>query len=145
MFDTETLRGSDLTKFQVFNEVHAVLNELKEIADLGILSQGEIAFQRKKLIESNIAHYFLEEHIHIVEDKETMTQGILDKYNSERLIIFIDDRLPILHLAKVYRPDIITIWVKRGHHAEKQLPIDGFTPDKEVFDLEDIVSFIREL
>jgi FMN phosphatase YigB (HAD superfamily) len=142
VFDMGVFRATDLKTYKVYDEVRQVLEKLKEIADLGIFSQGDVAFQKRKLVETNIEHYFSIEHIHIVADKVAEIKNILESYQGNRKLYFVDDRLPVLHLAKKRYPDITTIWVKRGYYAENQNSIPHFEPDATVSNLREIPPLI---
>ena len=142
VFDMGLFRESNLEKYEVYEEVHDTLTQLKEIADLGIFSEGELAFQRRKLYETNIENYFLEEHIHIVKQKIDVIKHILEKYRTKGKLFLVDDKLTVLISAKQYLPSVITIWVKRGFYAMNQQPIEGFTPDAVVENLREIIPII---
>src|SRR5258707_12628421 len=48
LFNTEKLKNTNLSHFELYDEVKDTLSELAKIATLGIISQGDIAFQTKK-------------------------------------------------------------------------------------------------
>jgi phosphoglycolate phosphatase-like HAD superfamily hydrolase len=144
ILDTDALKKSNLQIFALYNEVLDTFEKLKEVADFGIFSEGNIAFQKRKLKETNIENYFLSEHIHIFEKKNDMIKKILDRYESKGELFFVDDKLSVLHLAKQYEPSVFTIWVKRGIYAINQKPIKDFTPDGTVETLQDIVPLIAK-
>jgi phosphoglycolate phosphatase-like HAD superfamily hydrolase len=142
ILDTDELKKSNLIKFSLYNEVRETFDKLKDVAEFGIFSEGNISFQKRKLKETNVEEYFLSEHIHIFENKNDMIEKILDRYETKSDVFFVDDKLSVLHLAKQYKPSVFTIWVKRGFYAMKQKPIEGFTPDGTVETLHDIVPLI---
>ena len=144
LFDTDYFFQTKLTEFKVFDEVHDVLKQLSEVASFGIFSQGEIAFQRKKLKETNIAKYFMEEYIHIGDDKTVMIKTLLRRYRKKGKIFIVEDRLHFLPLIKEYEPDIKTIWIKRGFFAMSQEPIPNFTPDATIENLRELVPLIEK-
>jgi phosphoglycolate phosphatase-like HAD superfamily hydrolase len=144
ILDTDALKKSNLVTFALYNEVLETFGKLKEVADFGIFSEGDIAFQKKKIKETNIENYFMSEHIHIFEKKNDMIKKILDRYENSGDLFLVDDKLSVLHLAKQYDPAVFTIWVKRGFYAMKQEPIEGFTPDGTVETLHDIVPLIAK-
>src|SRR6266700_3843097 len=80
LFNTVKLKESNLTTFELFDEVKDTLKKLSAFATLGVLSQGEIAFQNKKLETTKIKSYFLSEHTHIVEYKLEVMKDILQRY-----------------------------------------------------------------
>lgn len=142
ILDTDVLKKTNLTKFELYTEVLDTFSQLKEVADFGIFSEGDIAFQKRKMRETNIEKYFLEKHIHIFESKNDELKVLLKKYEDEGKLYFVDDKLSVLHLAKTYEPSVVTIWVKRGIYALNQQPINGFEPDWTVTTLHDIVPLI---
>src|ERR1700689_525668 len=82
LFNTLRLKDSNLTVFESYKEVNDTLEKLSRIATLGILSQGEVAFQKKKLNETKIAQYFFEEHTHIVQFKIDVMKEVFEKYKN---------------------------------------------------------------
>jgi len=145
LFNTEKLKQTDLTTFELYDEVKEMLSELANVATLGIFSQGQIAFQNKKLLETNIHHYFSEEHKYIVDDKLETIKGVLSQYKNKAKIIVIDDFLEGLRFAKRHDPSIFTIWMKRGEYAHLQKEYSDFVPDAVIENLNDIVSIIAQL
>ncbi len=144
ILDTDVLKKSNLAKFELYKEVLETFSQLKEVADFGIFSEGDIAFQKKKMRETNIEKYFLEEHIHIFEKKNDEIENLLKKYDPKGSLYFVDDKLSVLHLAKSIEPNVFTIWVKRGIYALNQKPITGFNPDATVLSLHEIVPLIAK-
>jgi len=142
LFDTEHFKKSLLTKHRIYEEVKDVLEKLSKIALLGIFSEGDLEFQRKKLNKTAINDYFEKDHTHIVLSKLSELRRILKKYEN-RVIFFIDDKLSILHDAKKMLPRVVTVWVKRGIYAENQKEIPGFKPDAEVKTLKEIVKIVK--
>lgn len=143
LFNTQALKKSDRTIFELYEEVKDTLDELSQIATLGIFSQGEIAFQERKLNETNIEHYFSEEHTHIVEYKIDLMKTILQKYKGKGKLYFIDDLLEVLKVAKKSDPSVVTIWIKRGEYATTQEEHSDFTPDAVVIDIREVIPLIR--
>jgi hypothetical protein len=128
LFDTAIFKQSNLTRYSLYPEVPNILNKLSTQATLGILSEGEKETQQNKLIKTKIYHLFNKDHIHITSDKQKKIKTLIENYKDKSLII-IDDKLPILPLAKKYIPQALTIWIKRGEYAKNQKPLPGFTPD----------------
>ena len=142
LFNTVKLKASNLTNFELFDEVKETLSRLAKIATLGILSQGEIAFQNKKLETTQIKDYFLAEHTHIVEYKLDVMHEILGKYKGNAKVYFIDDWLDMLRAAKKADPKVFTVWMKRGEYANTQKEHSDFTPDAVVENLKEVVPLI---
>jgi hypothetical protein len=142
LFNTARFKETNSTIFSLYDEVLHVLEALKDKADLGIFSEGEIALQKSKLSQTNIERYFLAEHVNIVAKKVDAIGKLAKKYKSAGKIFLIEDRLPILPLVKKNFPSLFTIWIKRGRYAPFQEPIDGFSPDAQVDTLKEIIPLI---
>lgn len=142
IFDTAIHKESNLEKYVLYDEVVSVLVRLGEVAELGIFSEGELTHQKKKLIKTEVKHYFDERHVHIVTSKNDVIKELLEKYEGKKDLFLVDDKLTILHKAKTYTPSVFTIWVKRGIYAMNQQPIKGFTPDVTVENLAEIIPYI---
>ena len=143
LFNTVKLKESNLTKFELYDEVKETLKELAKVATLGILSQGEIAFQNKKLETTQIKNYFLSEHTHIAEFKIDVMQEILSKYKGKAKVFFIDDWLDMLRAAKKTDPSVYTVWMKRGEYAHSQEKLSDFTPDAVVENMQEVIPLIK--
>jgi FMN phosphatase YigB (HAD superfamily) len=142
IFNTDAFKKSENTKYEMYDEVYSSLAELSKIAMLGIFSQGDVAFQRKKLHETNIQHYFLEEHIHIVDQKLAHVQSLLHRYKGKGTLYLIEDRLDVLQMAKQTDPSIHAIWMKRGRYAENQRVKVDFTADATIESLHELFPLI---
>jgi FMN phosphatase YigB (HAD superfamily) len=140
LFDTAYYKESELTSFQIYEEVVAVLTEVSKSAIIGIFSEGELDHQLSKLLNTDIKKHFHDEHIHIFTKKLESLAEVLPKYSGKRLF-FIDDRLDVLQAVKNSDPEIITIWIKRGLHSDMVVP--GFKPDREVLNLREIIGLIE--
>lgn len=126
-------------KESVYQETKKVLEDLSEIASIGIFSKGVNIFQKAKL--TTIQYMLKKEHIHIIIDKHSKVAQIMKKYEAMRLYL-VDDALSVLHTAKKVNRHIFTIWIKRGRFAEVQEPIAGFLPDATVKDLRPIPNIV---
>jgi FMN phosphatase YigB (HAD superfamily) len=140
LFNTDVFR--QLEKHELYEEVEELLKELSTIATIGVFSEGEENRQLLKLKNTGIIDFFLTKNVHIVAFKEQELERVLNTYKGKTLF-FVDDKLPILKKAKEVFPDIFTIWVKRGKYAAVQQPIEGFTPDKIVEDLSQILQIVK--
>jgi UDP-N-acetylglucosamine diphosphorylase / glucose-1-phosphate thymidylyltransferase / UDP-N-acetylgalactosamine diphosphorylase / glucosamine-1-phosphate N-acetyltransferase / galactosamine-1-phosphate N-acetyltransferase len=143
LFDTGIFKESQLTSYNVYEEVIDMLVTVGKSARLGIFSEGELDFQKTKLLKTDIMRHFLDENIHIVASKDMMIKEVLEQYRGEDVFL-IDDKLPVLQAAKEILKDIKTVWVKRGIYAENQKPIPGFSPNFEVTNLSDIATIVEE-
>lgn len=143
LFDTERFKETNREIFSVYDDVHDTLTQLSFIADLGIFSEGDIAFQNKKLQKTNIEKYFLKEHTHIVAEKVVSIASLVKKYRAHNNIFLVDDRLQIFPLLKKEFPKLFTIWMrKKSENDSYQEPIEGFSPDAEVKTLKEIIPLI---
>jgi UDP-N-acetylglucosamine diphosphorylase / glucose-1-phosphate thymidylyltransferase / UDP-N-acetylgalactosamine diphosphorylase / glucosamine-1-phosphate N-acetyltransferase / galactosamine-1-phosphate N-acetyltransferase len=141
LFDTGGFKDSNLTNYALYQEVVETITELQNIAQLGIFSEGDLAFQERKLHETAIYEQFHRKHLHIVAKKEDELKKILAQYEGEHLFM-VDDKLPILKMAKELKPQVMTIWIKRGPFAESEKNPEGFVPDATVTKLSDVVAII---
>ena len=141
LFDTASFKQSGLSRHKIYEEVIGVLENLKNIAILGIFSEGDLDFQNQKLIKTDIKKYFEELHTHIVLNKLDEIKKVFEKYRGNRIFL-VDDKLTILNDLKKFMPSVFGIWVKRGWYADNQKEIQGFKPDAEVDTLQEIVKII---
>lgn len=141
LFDTAKYKESHLTKFGTYEEIEKALIEVVKTADLGILSEGEYDFQTTKLLQTDILKHFDHDRVHIVLDKLAELPEILKQYK-DRTLYLVDDKLTVLHAAKQIRPELVTIWIKRGPYAEEMQSV-MYNPDHEVETLEKIVDLIK--
>ena len=142
LFDTANFKESGLLDHQIYKEVIEVLENLKDIAILGIFSEGDLDFQNQKLIKTDIKKYFNEIHTHIVVNKVNEIKRVFEKYKDSKIFL-IDDKLSILSELKNFMPLVFGIWIKRGWFADNQKPIEGFEPDATVDNLQEIVKIIK--
>ena len=143
IFNTALFKQSELTKYAMYDDVYTALEELKHIATLGIFSQGIVAFQRKKLHETNIQEYFVEEHIHIVEVKMEAVKHLVKTYAGQGSIFLVEDRLDVLQMAKQSDPQLHAIWMKRGRYAQNQRVKVDFTPDATIKNLHELIPLLK--
>ena len=101
------------------------MDRLGKVAILGIFSEGDLEFQRKKLKETAIYDYFEKDNTHIVLSKLADLRKVLARYKN-RKTFFVDDKLSILFEAKKIFPEVVTIWVRRGIYALNQKEISNF-------------------
>lgn len=143
MFNTALLKQTGLTQFEIYQDVQNALEELAQVASLGIFSQGEIAFQKQKLKKTNIHHFFAEEYTHIVKDKIKAITALIQIYKSKGKLFIVEDRLDVLKVTKECQNDIFTIWMKRGRYANSQRNPVMYTPDAIVTNLYQVVPIIK--
>jgi len=141
LFNTGTFIKSNLSEYELYQEIIEVLEKVGKIAELGILSEGKNDFQREKLIRTGILEHFTKEKIHIVENKEDFINNIIKTYKDFKIFL-VDDKINILIQAKKFDPSVYAIWVKRGPFAENA-ELNNFHPDcilEELADLENVIK-----
>jgi hypothetical protein len=141
LFDTRKFKDSKLKDYSIYDEINKILTQLIKIASLGIFSKGETEFQKTKLEKTGMLNFFEEKNIHIFNDKDVNLISVLQKYKNSKLFL-VDDKLEVLHSAKKYMPQIITVWVKRGPYAETQAPIENFVPSATISNLSNLYRIV---
>ncbi|MBP9719140.1 MAG: HAD family hydrolase [Candidatus Levybacteria bacterium] len=125
----------------LYSEVLDTLQLLQKYATIGIFSQGEDNLQKRKI--DSIRHFFTDDHMHIVENKEKAIENVFLRYTGFETY-FVDDALPILYKVHKEFPSIQTIWMKRGRYAKIQKDIVGFTPFASIVQLDELTTIIKE-
>lgn len=123
----------------LYEEIVGLIEKFAKLGEIGILSQGETTYQLRKF--ASISHHFHPQRIHISLDKKAQMSEIFSKYNDYKTY-YVDDLLSMLSTAKKIRPDVVTIWSKRGLFAEKQKETN-FTADLEIEYLMQAYDFIK--
>lgn len=142
LFDTKLFKESQLSEYSLYEEAIETLDVLGASIRLGIFSEGDLDFQKTKLVKTLIHDKFPQEHIHIVESKKLSVVGVIEKYKDSQLIL-VDDKLEVLEQAKEISESVITIWVKRGPFAESTE--SKFTPDYKVSVLFELPALINNI
>lgn len=140
LFDTDLFRESELKKHTLYEEVVKTLGEISEHADLGIFSEGDLEFQRNKLLKTDIMKHFNEQDIHIFPEKKALISEVFKKYEGSKIFL-IDDRPSILKEAKKAFSSIFTIFIDRKDRKRKE-ELQGYKPDASVETLSEIIPFI---
>ena len=143
LFDTKTFKDSNLTKYSLYDEILLVLPSLANVAELGIFSKGEDAFQNAKLQATGIENFFQHINVHIFEDKDVNVGSVIEKYKDLKIFL-IDDKLMTLHNAKTNNPSVFTIWIKRGPFAQDETLLSNFSPDAIVANLKEVIPIISK-
>lgn len=142
LFDTQIFKKSGLTEFKLYEETMATLETLGATVKLGIFSEGDLDFQKTKLVETMIEEKFEKDYIHIVKSKNDTLDEVLTKYKNKKLVL-IDDKIEVLEKAKKFSDNVLTVWVDRGPFAENSS--SSFTPDKKVKSLSEVVEIVSNL
>lgn len=134
----QTMFDQDMMTTSLFEEAKEVLESLSQKKDLilGVFSSGPYEFQRAKI--RAIENLFQKDHINIYLFKEEALKPLIQKYRNYELY-FVDDLLSILYNASRISNNVYTIWIKRGWVAREQKPIEGFSPDKTIINLREIL------
>jgi len=143
LFDTKTFKDSNLTKYSLYDEILLVLPSLANVAELGIFSKGEDAFQNAKLQATGIENFFKQKNVHIFKDKDVNVKSVIEKYKDLKIFL-IDDKLMTLHNAKTNNPSVFTIWIKRGPFAQDETLLSNFSPDAIVANLKEVIPIISK-
>lgn len=143
LFDTASFKASELQEYLLYDEVIETLQSLSGVVTLGVFSEGDLDFQKTKLVKTLVQDHFQSDHVHIVSDKHATIQSIVGNYTDETLVL-VDDRLDVLKNAKSVSKDVITIWIKRGPFAESA-DTSAFSPDYAVSSLSDVVKIVSNL
>ncbi|HZE87167.1 MAG TPA: hypothetical protein VE090_03065 [Methylomirabilota bacterium] len=144
LFDTAKFIKTNQSVFTSYPDVEETLAHLKQIAELGIFSQGDLALQTTKLNQTDIEHYFSDEHTHIFPDKQLALQELVKKYSKTKKVFFVEDRLPLLYVIHKEFPTASTIWIRTGRYAPTQPAIEGFSPTAVVDNFPDIIPLIQD-
>jgi len=136
----DSIFSSENFKDNYYREVKSVLVELSKEVQIGIFSKGFSKFQLKKLYA--IEYLFKKDHLNFSVDKHKSLPELFEKYKDYSLYI-VDDALDVLFSAKKLNNEVFTVWVKRGFYADKQQPIEGFSPDAIIVDLNKLISIIN--
>lgn len=141
LFNTPLFKQSQLTDFQQYEEAFEVIDSLKDTAVIGVYSEGDLVLQTKKLTETKLLEHFPKENLFIFDKKLEHIEEIFKK-DADKDFFLIDDRALVLSKVKTYNPDVHTIWIRRGIYQDEI--VDGFTPDKTVTNLRDILEYITK-
>jgi FMN phosphatase YigB (HAD superfamily) len=84
------------------------LGRIREKAEIGIFSKGELNFQKRKLRE--IQSFINEQNIFIFENKIVKIEEVANKYREYEVYV-VDDRQDVLESFKKINDNVITILV----------------------------------
>ena len=111
----------------VYPHAFATLRYLATLGAVGILSDGDQVFQRKKIERSGLAAA-VEGHVLIYTHKEQHLTEVAAAQPAQHTVL-IDDKARILGEVKaVLGAHLTTVHVLQGHYARELLPL-GFRPD----------------
>jgi hypothetical protein len=94
-----------------------------------MLSDGDAAFQPRKVERSGLWHAF-DDNIMIFVHKEECLDDVERLYPAKHYVL-IDDKLRILHVVKKYWGErVTTVFPRQGHYAFDPQILAAYPPDK---------------
>jgi len=121
------------------------IETLKHLRTMGltvIASDGDLVFQREKIIKSHLAEA-VEGRILLFIHKQEHFDEIMRAYPADHYVL-VDDHPHILCDSKRIMRDLLTtVFVKQGHYAADGLP-EGFVPDLTLLHIGDLRNYQRE-
>jgi FMN phosphatase YigB (HAD superfamily) len=130
--------SSKVLENSIHHDAANALTDFNKLGDVILFSQGEKNMQEAKI--ASIRHFFNE--VHILDDKKGAMKGLFDRYTKEK-IYFVDDMLPMLREATLTNKSIVTIWIRRGRHAQTIVSLPDFLPTTVVDTLTQAVAFVK--
>jgi FMN phosphatase YigB (HAD superfamily) len=131
LFKTNVFINSGLKKYEAYKDAKKIIQKVKSLNNIAILSKGEQNLQFNKLKRTKLLELFQKENIFIVNDKGREAKKVFSEFKSNNIVL-IDDRIDTLWEIKKDNPKVKTIWIKRGRH--KNLTCN-FKPDYSVKNL----------
>jgi FMN phosphatase YigB (HAD superfamily) len=128
----------------VYPEVREILEKLGKKYKLGIFSEckADPSFQTAKLAGGGIINFFSPEFIFIGESKAELIHVVADQLTNPKRkadIIFVDDRLDHLKIAKEAIINAKTIRIRRGKYANVDL---DYKPSCTVYNLQELSTIL---
>lgn len=127
-----------------YTEVEKSLKSLKNIARLGIFSQGDEKLQGAKIKQSGFNDLFEQDLIYIIKPKKLDFLPLLKRKHHADKVYLVEDKPSVIQSVKEFIPSMFTIWVERGKYAKSQKDIAGFSPDAKVRNLRDVVGIVNQ-
>lgn len=130
----------DTLPFARFVYPHAIetLRYLGTLGVTGILSDGDLVFQREKIDRSGLGAA-VEGRVQIYTHKEEHLDEVARRQPAEHTVL-IDDKARILcEVKQVLGGRLTTVHVRQGHYGVEPLP-EGFQPDMTVAHIGDLRS-----
>ena len=93
-----------------------VVRRAQEWGTAAILSDGDAAFQPRKVVRSGLWHAFHDNVLIYVHKEEELDD--VERWYPARRYVLIDDKLRILDAVKqVWGDRVVTVFVRQGHYA----------------------------
>jgi len=125
----------------LYPDVLPVLINLKKENELILLSYGEKEFQREKIDNSKITHYFNKIVVTQEINKISELRKILKKKENA---VFVEDNPRALVEAKKYFPDLVTVRINRNEGKYIKEP-NNEKIDFVIENLDEIKKILKEL
>jgi FMN phosphatase YigB (HAD superfamily) len=122
-----------------------VLGRLAERGAVAILSDGDVAFQPRKVERSGLWKA-VEGRVLIYVHKEEMLDDVEERYPAKRYVM-VDDKVWILAAMKsVWGDRLRTVFVRQGHYArDPRVPGTQPAPDMTVDSIGDLLDRVETL
>lgn len=118
------------------------LEHLRTMGLTVIASDGDLVFQREKIIKSHLVEA-VEGRVLLFTHKQEHLDEIMQAYPADHYVM-VDDHPHILCDSKRIMGDrLTTVFVKQGHYAAAGLP-EGFVPDLTLPHIGDLRNYQRE-
>ncbi|MDE2589460.1 MAG: hypothetical protein KGL95_07320, partial [Patescibacteria group bacterium] len=134
--------NEELMEESLYEDTVEVLDFLAKQPNLtlGIFSAGLLQAQLSKV--KKLENFFHKDHIHIFEfKKHHALVELLQKYPEES-VVMVDDMMHILYEAKLIRPTMHTVWIRRPERSFQDSHIDNFQPDSIIRSLRELIPII---
>src|SRR5262249_25578898 len=112
---------------RLYPDALRVLQHLKQLGLVVILSDGDVVFQPRKVQRSGVWQA-VDGRVLIYIHKELKVLAVQRRFPA-RHYVMVDDKLRILSAMKeVLGPRVTTVFVRQGHYARDAAFIEGFPP-----------------
>jgi FMN phosphatase YigB (HAD superfamily) len=118
-----------------------VVQHLKSLGQVAILSDGDPVFQPAKIARSGLAES-VDSNVFVYTHKEERLDDVAAQLAAD-IYVLIDDKPTVLRAAKVFMPDrLVTVHIRQGKYAQAH---DGNAPagDLEVGEVADLLRLDR--
>jgi FMN phosphatase YigB (HAD superfamily) len=113
---------------RVYPAVPAVLDHLRALGNVAILSDGDDVYQAAKLEHSGLAAA-VGGNVFITTHKEERLEEVMARWPAQCYVV-VDDNPRILAAIKRYRPDrFVIVQVRQGHYAAEA---SGYSPAPDI-------------
>jgi len=128
--------------YTLYPQVKKVLELLNTKYTLGILSEGDVGLQNRKLKETGIYQLFNPRHTFIVKNKQVELEEIMKLLVIEKIVL-VEDKKEMLSRAKELDKNLTAIWIKNGPYAQSTK--SEFVPDYEIKTLLELPDLLKDI